>query len=315
MACIQFWGGIAFVGIALFIFFLYAWSFFRRDGSFAQRLVPCEPRKPVPWNGWELLFFFAVWIFIIPVSGSLFRELQLGTHIQERALEPEQRQELRKVHGIAQLVVQGRDDIRVFLVVFFVGVIIVPIGEEFLFRLLLQGYLEKQESRLRKLLRFFLPYFAIRGLSSVCCTAAVFALIHWRSTAEVHSFQSLFDGLLGLMAGHLVVFAVITTYLFAVCRASLHDLGIDGRRIFRDSLLGLCAAAFLLPPIYFLNYGLAILVGDPGFTLDPIPLFFFAAGLGILYFRTHRILPAIVLHGVFNGVAVANAYVCAYVLF
>jgi membrane protease YdiL (CAAX protease family) len=40
---------------------------------------------------------------------------------------------------------------------------------------------------------------------------------------------------------------------------------------------------------------------------DPIPLFFFAVALGFLYFRTHRIVPLIILHAIFNGASLAMA--------
>jgi membrane protease YdiL (CAAX protease family) len=38
-----------------------------------------------------------------------------------------------------------------------------------------------------------------------------------------------------------------------------------------------------------------------GTGLDPIPLFVLGLALGYLYQRTHRILPCIVLHALFNG--------------
>ncbi len=34
---------------------------------------------------------------------------------------------------------------------------------------------------------------------------------------------------------------------------------------------------------------------------DPVPLWVLAAGLGLIYQRTHRILPCVVLHMVFNA--------------
>ena len=296
----------ALIGLALSIFFLYAQSFFRREGSFMRRVIPFEPRTPVPWNGLEVFLFFIAWILLVSVSADVCEHLQFGSQIQERTLEPEQIAELQKGHALVQFIACGRDDPRVFLVVFLAAVIIIPIGEEFLFRLLLQGWLEKLEGSLRKVLRLF------RGLFAVLCSSVIFAAIHWRSTTEVRPFQELFDGFLAMTLGWTAMIVVVTAYLLFVRSATLRDLGIDHRKIFGDCLLGLGAVCFLAPPIYLLNGGLLLLYGDTNYTLDPIPLFFFAVGLGVLYYRTRRILPCIVLHGVFNGISVGGAYLSAY---
>ena len=44
---------------------------------------------------------------------------------------------------------------------------------------------------------------------------------------------------------------------------------------------------------------------------DPIPIFFLAMALGILYYRTHRIVPSLALHMAFNAVGVFMAIVRA----
>jgi len=306
---VQHFIGTAFIGIALSIFFLYAQSFFRRKGSLLRRLIPFEPRNPVPWSGLELFFFIIFWFLVIGISLGVCRNMQFGSHIQERALEADRILELQKEHALTQLIVCGRDNPHIFLVVFLAGVVIIPIGEEFLFRLLLQGSLEKLEGSLRKFLRVF------RGLFTVLCSSVIFALIHWRSTTEERPFQELYDGFLALMIVYIVLIAVIGAYLLLIRGATPGDLGIDWRKIPGDCGLGLGAAALLLPPIYLLNGGLTLLVGDTGYALDPIPLFFFAVGIGILYFRTRRILPCIMLHGIFNGIAVAISHMNAYAFF
>jgi membrane protease YdiL (CAAX protease family) len=301
MNFVQFFAGIAFVGVALVVFFLYARSLFQGNHSFVQRFVPFEPRRPVPWTGWDLLLFFAFWFLITVISGSVCRGLQLSSHIQAKEFSPQQMLELRKEHGITQLIVCGQDDPRVFLLVFLTGVIIIPIGEEFLFRLLLQGSLEKLEGSSLRFLR-------LRGLFAVFCSSTIFAALHLRDMTATLSFQKIFDGIAAMSVGYLVVIALIGMYLLFIRGATLRDLGIDRRKIFGDCLLGIGAACLLIPPIYLLNNGLAMLVGDLDFALDPIPLFFFAAGIGVLYYRTHRILPGIVLHMIFNGIAVALVY-------
>jgi len=46
----------------------------------------------------------------------------------------------------------------------------------------------------------------------------------------------------------------------------------------------------------------------PDVAPDPIPLFFFALALGILYLRTHRISAPITLHVALNGTSLALAW-------
>jgi membrane protease YdiL (CAAX protease family) len=54
-----------------------------------------------------------------------------------------------------------------------------------------------------------------------------------------------------------------------------------------------------IAPIAISSVVFAALHKDHG--LDPIPLFFLAVALGYLYQRTHRMLPSLVLHAVFNA--------------
>jgi membrane protease YdiL (CAAX protease family) len=82
-------------------------------------------------------------------------------------------------------------------------------------------------------------------------------------------------------------------------RATWADFGIEPRAVGRDFGLGLAAFLAVAPPIYVLQMSLVKWV-SPG-TADPISLFFFALVLGILYYRTHRIVPAIALHMALNG--------------
>ena len=307
--------GAALIGATLSVFLFYALSFFQGEHSFPRRSIPYQPRNPVPWTGWELLSFFAVTFLIIDISVSFCQVLQFRSPIKEQLLEPALEQKLLQEHPITQLIVRGQADPRVFLVVFLVGVVIVPIAEEFLFRLLLQGYVEKQEARLRKFLRLHGIHSALRGLFAVLCSSTIFAAIHWRSTAEETPLQEMFDGFLALIIGYFAVLTTITTYLLFIRGASPGDLGIDWRKIPGDCILGMKAACFLLPPVYLLNIGLVKSVGTLGFTLDPIPIFFFAVGTGLLYYRTHRILPCIVPHVMLNGISIAIVYINACVFF
>ncbi len=300
--------GFAGILASLILFGCTVESLWRRENSVVRRWIPFQRRKPVPWQGWELFLIFVLFLLLTGISSAVCVKMQFGNSIRETPLTEEQTQELLKEHTITRLIVSGRDAPSVFLLVVLSGVIIVPIGEEFLFRLLLQGFAEKREAEARRLFpnRFLRPFF--RGSLSVLFSSVIFAGVHLRSTTESGSFQKYYDLLLGMMLGHLLLLVFALLYLIVVRGASLADLGIEGRKIPGDCLLGVLASVVILPPVYLMNYGVINLIGDRGIALDPIPLFLFAVGLGVLYYRTHRVVPGLVVHGLFNAVAVATVY-------
>ena len=73
----------------------------------------------------------------------------------------------------------------------------------------------------------------------------------------------------------------------------------------KDVVIGLVAFAAVTAPI--LVFFAAIKQLAPAVVLDPLPIFLLAIVLGLLYYRTHRILPSIVLHAAFNATSVLIA--------
>jgi hypothetical protein len=69
----------------------------------------------------------------------------------------------------------------------------------------------------------------------------------------------------------------------------------------------LLAFGAVAAPLYFMQGTLGTLMpGSPW--VDPITLTCFALVLGTLYYRTHRIVPSIVLHMALNATSVAMAW-------
>ena len=85
------------------------------------------------------------------------------------------------------------------------------------------------------------------------------------------------------------------------------DLGLPEtqrwRSLRRES--GLVAWAAVTGPILVLFAKIRSLA--PAVVVDPLPIFLLALVLGTLYYRTHRILPSIVLHAAFNATGVLLA--------
>lgn len=89
--------------------------------------------------------------------------------------------------------------------------------------------------------------------------------------------------------------------------ATAADLGWVREKFFADVRLGVVAFAALAAPMYAAQYTLWRTL-PKGVAPDPIVLFFFALALGTLYYRTHRIVPVIVLHMSLNLTSLAMAW-------
>lgn len=184
-------------------------------------------------------------------------------------------------------------------------VLIAPVAEEFFFRLLLQGWLEAAESRYRRRVgRFWLR---VAGTGPVLAASILFAAMHYRTAAEPIEPDLLRRLLLVGGASNLIIVAYGIGLLRLRTGATTVDLGFVRERFFADVGLGLAAFLALSVPIYLLQALLMWLL--PNVVPDPITLFFFAVALGFLYCRTHRIVPAIVLHMTLNAVSLTMAWV------
>jgi membrane protease YdiL (CAAX protease family) len=195
-----------------------------------------------------------------------------------------------------------REDPRVAtkLVIVFTAAIVAPLVEEFLFRLLLQGWLEAIERRLRRRLPGLRR--TLSGLFPIVTVAALFAAMHFRSGPSDHDAPVLIRVLIGNALASVVTVVMGVAWLWVRAGATLADLGIEPRRLGGDVALGLAAFVAIGPLVLLLKI-LLILRFSPGIA-DPISLFFFALALGTLYYRTHRIVPAITLHMALNSVGV-----------
>jgi len=86
----------------------------------------------------------------------------------------------------------------------------------------------------------------------------------------------------------------------------LANFGIVPRKLAGDVRIGLLAFLAVTPPIYAVLFVVSKILPKDA-VADPIPLLFLGLALGVLYCRTHRIVPSIVLHAAFNTVAVFSA--------
>lgn len=312
--------------VAFLLFSVFGWILFLHRIHSRQPGLPYEPRRAVPWTGWDLLILIGVIIAAQEIAGVTVRSA-LGVN----------RESLETTDGLLALIVASTianlsalliaagylrirgtvawrdlgfddtklvEDVRLGIIAFYMvavpvymlqalltmwyppehplvtvlqerassltwllcsvsAVVAAPVFEELVFRVLLQGWLEKLEVRLKSRRVIELPRQQTEEQRSDCDTLGGPALsdtIGNRSPQLELSAGTPAGAILdGVHAGWLPI--VASSALFAL----MH-----------------------------LGHGPA-----------PIPLFFLAVALGYIYQRTHRVLPCIIVHALLNGTSLA----------
>ncbi len=151
-------------------------------------------------------------------------------------------------HPLVEMVTGAEPNVGLVLLATITAVVVAPISEEILFRLLLQGWLEKREDR--------------RVRVSDDGTPDESTIQAWKTSLEdsaepLIAIRTAQRGVFGLPYGWAPI--LISSLLFAAA-----------------------------------HYG---------YGPDPVAIFFLAIILGYIYQRTHRIVPCIVAHALFNSLA------------
>ncbi len=327
--------GIALVGTAASFAMLVRLGRRLRRG---EPILPRQPRQPVPWGLGEVLLvaagYLGLWVAAHAVDRALFGPLPAAPagpsaappkasaasqglaprpaasppgagHTLDAPERPKQPGDVN--HPLIRLIRQ-RPHWTTLVGALVVAVLIAPVVEEFLFRLVLQGWLEAMETRVRQ-------YWALgqraEGLLPVLLVSAAFAALHYREAeppAEAEALVREF-GCHAMASLAMLVYGLVC--LRGLSGATLEDLGIQPAKIGEDIRLGLGAFLTVAAPMYGVQIALSLilpaLVSRP-IAPDPITLALFAMVLGALYSRTHRIVPAIALHMALNATSVLLAW-------
>jgi len=267
-------------------------------------ILPRQPRRPVPWGLPELSMVLVVFLGL--QAGVFFAaQYLLGPEVT-RAPAMYDVDKANAAHLITRLIEHGRSNPVVLLLCGLAAVVAAPIAEEFLYRLLLQGWLERAWEQRRgemPLLRRLLP----GGTGPILLVAVVFARFHFRTPQAPRDPGFTMFMLLGFEAASLATVAFAVALLKTRVGATAADLGWNLRKLPGDIGRGALAFLAIAVPLYGAQVGLASLLPEY-LPPDPFTLFPFAVLLGFLYYRTHRLAPSIVLHMSLNATTLLLAW-------
>ena len=142
-------------------------------------------------------------------------------------------------------------------------------------------------------------------IGPITLVALLFAAMHFRPPESLDT-PTIVDRQSVNLAASLLTVAVLIGWLRFAAGATLADFGIVPGKLAADVKLGLLAFLAVTAPVYAVSLAAKQLLPQ-GMVTDPLPILCLALALGILYYRTHRILPAIILHVAFNATGVILA--------
>jgi membrane protease YdiL (CAAX protease family) len=279
-------------------------------------VLPYQPRHPVPWGASDVLIVFLVYLLLQDGAGRVVR-----TILPAELIEPLTAEVGCTVHPIVRMVRLG--GIGSLLLAAVSVVVVAPVVEEVVFRLLMQGWLETAERQgrkrgvppprganassrepFRRLMHILLP----RGAGPILLTSLVFAAMHLRGPLPVLSHPYLVSLALGSVAANLLALGFLLVLLRFHRGATLVDLGWSREKFLPDIGLGIVGFLAVVGPIY-VTQSVVGSMAHGRFCPDPAALLVFALALGTLYFRTHRMVPAIMAHAALNAVTLVMLWV------
>jgi len=280
-------------------------------------VLPYVPRRPVPWKLIDLLGILLIflvlfgWLSVVLLPPER-KGQRPGDAVQPAVEAREKAANGNAVEGKTEdlshpviVILRRSPNLGTLLTCVWVAVVVAPVAEEIMFRLLLQGWLEAVERRHRRWNRIWRR--VSPGLVPIVVVSAIFAAAHYRTERPEPDIESLLH-LFSLDATAKIVALVVgITWIWRFRGATLVDFGLVPGKFWEDIRLGFLAYLPWVPPVLIIQVVATALL--PGWlAADPIALFVFAVALGSLYYRTHRIVPAIVVHMALNATSLAAAW-------
>lgn len=280
------------------------WTFVARRLAWGETVLRCQPRRPVPWRGSDVFLILMAYFFpaLLVAGQALFVAVQMWLAGAKPLPPPPVVEKAQVSHPVIELL-QAQPHVSAWLLCIVSVVLVAPVVEEVLFRLVLQGWLESVEARTPPRQRLWPK---VRGFWPVGLASLLFAALHFRTAQPTMAAEEVELLLAKVTTWNLVALGFAGTLLVVRRGATWTDLGFVPGKLGSDIRLGLLAFVAVAVPIYLAQAGLQRLL--QGVAADPITLSFFAMVLGVLYFRTHRLVASIVLHMALNSTSLLLAW-------
>ncbi len=244
-------------------------------------------------------------VYLCPVSRNKYQseDDEVVSHNSSKQEMTTEEKELAKSHPLNELLIRSKQTdlyVLVLILTILTGVIAAPVTEEFVFRVVFQGALEKyipsKEAGWGN--RFLMTVLAI-GIP-----AFVFGSIHYRDPSQVRALDTMFIAVMVIPFAHLITLLLGIFWLIMVRGATWSDLGLSIQNTtdyIKDIFTGIKTFIIIAPFIYGLQILLSFLF--PNIVTDPVTIFFFAICLGFVYWKKHRFMSIITMHVSLNGLS------------
>ena len=283
--------------------------------------------RPVPWNGFDVfLIIFGHLCLQMAMGAFLLSRPTVSTDCGSAGCVPAS--EFHPLIVLIQdIVSSGRYEW--LLIPFLAAVVVAPLVEEFIYRVLFQGYCEKLERQSRQHLRaegrargMIIKSPFPSGLFTVFMPALVFAAVHYRPEGDsAMTVEFLLPMMLVLGVSNTITLICAIIYL-KLRGARWSDLGMSfsprtagsgakrsaavrgprakraGATLKKDLLAGLLSFLLVLPVLLVLHPIASFYLGPR--LADPVLIFAFAVPLGLLYFRQRRYFQIVAMHAALN---------------
>lgn len=256
-----------------------------------MEMIPEVVKPSVPWTFLDVVLFFGLWFVAQIFIGIVLVIAMVATGSSVRQQVQTVSDEYQ--HPIAQMIQDGESAPVILLVAFLSIVVVAPLIEEFLFRLIFQNWLEA------KFLQFRVP---CAGGVAITIASFFFAMIHLGGGGHHIGAWPLFCMFVAFIIVNLLLFVFGIVYLVVVRNVKILDYLMGTERFFRPGFFK--TTMYCLLVVLFCQ-GLGTVLGymNTGINVTPIPIFFFSLALGALYGQTKNLLYCILLHACLNAVA------------
>jgi len=283
--------------------FLLAWAFLGVRMRRGKGILPKQhPLRRARWRGDACFLILGTFVALPSFALAVMMLLTQGNP-SEKAKEKTsivQETDSQTEHTALVFLEKNPSTLKFLFMASYVA-LVAPFFEEFIFRLIIQGWFDAREREIFRKRRG-------NGWRSVILVAFLFSFMHFRKATPAYPSEEVLGVQFGTLAVTSVLILVFSIWLLhKQLRLTWREIGLDFRFWKKDLSLGAIGFGASAEFTYILQRVLA----EPLKTYcapDFIALIPIALTFGILYWRTRRLLPGFTAHVIFNGFSVLQLF-------